>query len=173
MWRLTGVVWAQAWFRLADPGEIDQYRQLCRKSVPDQLFMFRFGSIRDTKARPPNVHFTPESGHPVRLLRPPHHSDGTKHVCAQYSAIVHFDRRVPVNLHAIPNLTLRSFHGPGHSTGRMIVARDLQQHEQLSANLDECHCLNEVRKPPCLLVTHFGSRASKFAVAHNIFCIMM
>jgi len=44
MWRLTGVVWAQAWFRLADPGEIDQYRQLCRKSVPDQLFMFRFGS---------------------------------------------------------------------------------------------------------------------------------
>jgi hypothetical protein len=24
MWRLTGVVWAQAWFRLADPGEIDQ-----------------------------------------------------------------------------------------------------------------------------------------------------
>jgi hypothetical protein len=63
MWRLTGVVWAQAWFRLTDPGEIDQYRQLCRKSVPDQLFMFRFGAIRDTKARPPDVHLTPESGH--------------------------------------------------------------------------------------------------------------
>jgi hypothetical protein len=25
MWRLTGVVWAQAWFRPADPGEIVQY----------------------------------------------------------------------------------------------------------------------------------------------------
>jgi hypothetical protein len=40
MWRLTGVVWAQAWFKTCSPGRIDSnHRQLCRKSLPGPLFM--------------------------------------------------------------------------------------------------------------------------------------